>query len=174
MALLLSRTVAPQGRAVPWPWWDPGAALWHRAMSSPGGCQGSLRGQGAPGASGPLGLTGQGRAPSDPLSTPRLWSPLVSSPSLLSLPRAAPPWKQEQEVRRAQPAAPRARHPPLPRESPGSSGSSEGRDPSPGGCRYLWQAAGQLRLCSSTGRGGSGPLGCCCLSIAFAAFSPSP
>lgn len=182
MALPPSRTAAPRhrGQAAPRPREAPkragaGAALRHRAMSSPAGHQRCPRGQAARGAAGP---PGPGRAPPDlPLLVPPR-SPPVSSPSQPPPPRAAPPWKQEQEVSSAPSPVPGPHLCPV---------GPQGGDPLLGGHQlagqprgdashgYLWQAAGQLRLCSRAGRAGSGPLGGCCLLVtsAPAAFSPS-
>lgn len=119
----LSKLAAPQVQAALPPQQDPGAAQWHWAMSSPEGCHR------VPGAAGPPGLVGQSQTLSDPLLPPPLWSPLLLSPSL---PRAAPPWKQEWKVSRAQPAAPT---PSIQR--PRAAWSSEGDPPIPAGCGYL-------------------------------------
>lgn len=69
---------------------------------------------------------------------------------------------------RAQPAAPK---PSIQR--PRAAWSSEGDPPIPAGCGYLWQAAGQLRLCSRAGRGGSGVVDGC-PSVPLDTSSPSP
>lgn len=131
---------------------DLGAALWYWAMSSPVGCQG------APGAAGPPQLVGQSQALSDPLLAPPSWSPLLLSPSLPPLPRAAPPWKQEWEVSRAQPAAPEPST-----QGPRAPWSSEGDPPHP---RRVWVpvagswAAQALQQDWAWGLGG-----CWCLSL---------